>query len=84
MPFSESPPLRVPEIDPAAKLLFVINAASGHHDADMTRQVIETALLAAERTGELLFAPPWRIGTRRTAGRLERHRAALGGDCGGG
>ena len=58
MSFAPSQPLPVPDIDPAAPLLFVINAASGRNDADMTRQVIEAALLAAGRTGELLFARP--------------------------
>lgn len=58
MPLSPPQPLPVPEIDPAAQLLFVINAASGRHDAEITRQVIETALLATGRTGELLFANP--------------------------
>lgn len=85
MPFSESQPLRVPEIDPAAQLLFVINAASGHHDADMTRQVIETALLAAGRTGELLFAQPdelARVAQQAALSATERRSAviAVGGD----
>ena len=47
-----------PDDDPAATLLFVINAASGRHDAQTTRDVIETALGAAGRRGELLFARP--------------------------
>ena len=55
LPSSDAPLVRVPEIDPAAKLLFIINAASGRHDPDMTRQVIEEALKAMGRTGELLF-----------------------------
>ncbi len=48
----------MPEIDPAAPLLFVINAASGDNDAETTRQAIEAALAQAGRTGELLFARP--------------------------
>ena len=85
MPFSESQPLPVPEIDPAAQLLFVINAASGRHDADVTRQVIETALLAAGRTGELLFARPdelARVAQQAALTATERRTAviAVGGD----
>src|SRR5665811_398484 len=49
---------RAPEIDPTARLLFIINAASGRNDSDTTRQVIEEALTAAGRTGELLFTRP--------------------------
>ncbi|MFN9278318.1 MAG: diacylglycerol/lipid kinase family protein, partial [Betaproteobacteria bacterium] len=47
-----------PEIDPAAALLFVINAASGGNDAATKGQVIEAALQAAGRRGELLFCRP--------------------------
>ena len=49
---------RAPEIDPTARLLFIINAASGRNDSDTTRQVIEETLKANGRTGELLFARP--------------------------
>jgi diacylglycerol kinase family enzyme len=49
---------RVPEIDPTARLLFIINAASGRNDSDMTRQVIEETLKANGRTGDLLFTRP--------------------------
>lgn len=49
---------RAPEIDPTARLLFIINAAAGRNDSDMTRQVIEETLKANGRTGELLFARP--------------------------
>ncbi len=85
MPFADSQPLPVPEIDPAAQLLFVINAASGRHDADTTRQVIETALLAAGRTGELLFARPdelARVARQAALTANERRTAviAVGGD----
>jgi diacylglycerol kinase family enzyme len=55
---STSLPSLVPAIDPAAPLLFVINAASGRHDGDTTGRVIEEALAAAGRSGELLFARP--------------------------
>src|SRR5450756_53320 len=47
-----------PEIDPTARLLFIINAASGRNDSDTTRQVIEETLKANGRTGELLFTRP--------------------------
>ena len=49
---------RVPEIDPVAPLLFIINAASGRHDSDATRQLIDEVLRTNGRTGELLFARP--------------------------
>lgn len=47
-----------PNIDPAAPLQFVINAAAGSSDADAKRQVIEAALQAAGRQGKLLFSDP--------------------------
>src|SRR5450830_42928 len=49
---------RAPEIDPTARLVFIINAASGRNDPDMTRQMIEETLKTNGRTGELLFARP--------------------------
>ena len=85
MSFAPSQPLPVPEIDPAAQLLFVINAASGRHDVEITRQVIETALLAAGRTGELLFAHPdelARVAQQAALTATQRRTAviAVGGD----
>ena len=47
-----------PDIDPTAPLQFVINAAAGSSDADAKRQVIEAALQAAGRQGNLLFSDP--------------------------
>ena len=47
-----------PEVDPASPLQFVINAAAGSGDADTRREVIETALRAAGRRGDLLFSRP--------------------------
>ena len=47
-----------PAIDPAASLLFIINAASGRNGADAKREAIEAALRAAGRPGELRFARP--------------------------
>ena len=77
-------PLR-PVIDPTAPLLFVINAASGRNDPATTRQVIEAALKAAGRSGELLFARPQDLpGVARKAAStaMQRHTAvvAVGGD----
>ena len=45
-----------PEIDPASPLQFVINAAAGSSDADSKREVIEAALRAGGRAGDLLFS----------------------------
>jgi diacylglycerol kinase family enzyme len=47
-----------PEIDPASPLQFVINAAAGSSAAEAKREVIETALQAAGRRGDLLFSRP--------------------------
>lgn len=85
LPPTESQPSRVPEIDLAARLLFVINAASGRNDPDTTRQVIEEALRAARRTGELLFARPdelARVAQQAAATASVRRTAvvAVGGD----
>ena len=47
-----------PEIDPASALQFVINAAAGSSDADSKRDVIDAALRAGGRRGDLLFCRP--------------------------
>lgn len=47
-----------PDIDPKAPLQFVINAAAGSSAADAKREVIEAALAAAGRQGNLLFSDP--------------------------
>ena len=47
-----------PTIDPASALQFVINGAAGSSDADGKRAVIEAALQAGGRRGELLFSHP--------------------------
>jgi diacylglycerol kinase family enzyme len=44
------------EIDPASPLQFVVNAGAGSNDADAKRQVIEAALKAGGRRGDLLFS----------------------------
>jgi diacylglycerol kinase family enzyme len=47
-----------PKVEPSSALQFVINAAAGSSDADTKRAVIESALGAAGRRGELLFSHP--------------------------
>ena len=54
----QAPVAFLPEVDPMAPLQFVINAAVGSADADTKREVIETALLAAGRSGVLQFSRP--------------------------
>ena len=48
----------LPEIDLASPLQFVINAAAGSSDARAKREVVEAALRAHGRQGELLFCSP--------------------------
>ncbi len=48
----------IPEIDRASALQFVINAAAGSSDGQAKRDVIETALRAGGRSGDLLFCSP--------------------------
>jgi diacylglycerol kinase family enzyme len=48
----------LPEIDLASPLQFVINAASGSGDAEAKREVVEAALRAGGRRGDLLFCSP--------------------------
>ncbi len=47
-----------PQIDPEAPLQFVINEASGRRDVDTKREIIEAALRAGGRRGDLLFCSP--------------------------
>ena len=47
-----------PRLDAAAPLLFVINAASGAHDVDAKTAVIQSALAARGRQGELRVCRP--------------------------
>ncbi len=47
-----------PEVDHASPLQFVINAAAGSSDAKAKREVIEAALRAGGRRGDLLFCSP--------------------------
>lgn len=74
-----------PRLDPAAPLLFVINAAAGAQDVDAKRAVIESALAAHGRKGELLVCQPDelpRVATEAAAAALARSTAvvAVGGD----
>ena len=62
-----------PEIDPASPLQFVINAAAGSSAADSKREVIEAALRAGGRRGDLLFCRPAelaRVAQEASAGSL--------------
>ena len=77
--------LPVPHIDPAAPLLFVINAASGALDLEAKRAVIESALAAQGRKGELLTCQPADlpgVAVEAAAAAVARHTAviAVGGD----
>lgn len=72
-------------IDPAAALIFVINASSGEHNSESTRIAIDATLVAAGRTGDLLFTQPVdlvRVAQQAAATARARHTAvvAVGGD----
>jgi diacylglycerol kinase family enzyme len=74
-----------PELDPAAPLQFLINAAAGSSDAQAKREVIEAALRAAGRRGELLFCSPAELAAaaRQAASQALAARTAVvavGGD----
>ena len=75
----------IPCIDPAATLVFVINAGAGDTDIDAKRAVIEAALAARGRKGELLTcesAELARVAADAAATALARSTAviAVGGD----
>jgi len=77
--------MSVPRVDPASPLLFVINAAAGAFDVDAKRAVIEAALAARGRTGELLTCRPdelARVAAEAAAAAVARGTAvvAVGGD----
>lgn len=74
-----------PQLDPAAPLQFVINAASGNRDADERREVIESVLRSENRSGDLQFCTPAELPrvAREAAGQaLRTHTGvvAVGGD----
>lgn len=72
-------------IDPASPLQFVINASAGSGDAQARCEVVDAALRAAGRRGDLLFCqPPELAGVAHQAARraVATHTAvvAVGGD----
>ena len=74
-----------PELDPAAPLKFVINAAAGSSDADTKRKAIESVLQAEGRRGNLHFCRPSDLArvARESASRAVSERTAVvavGGD----
>ena len=83
--FAPSASIPVPRLDAASPLLFVINVAAGAHDIEAKRAVIESALAACGRKGELLVCQPEelpRVATEAAAAALARSTAgvAVGGD----
>jgi diacylglycerol kinase family enzyme len=80
------PPMSVcPDLDATAPLLFVVNAAAGSSDAEAKRSVIEAALQAGGRRGDLLFCSPQelaRVSRDAAAQALTARTAvvAVGGD----
>jgi diacylglycerol kinase family enzyme len=77
--------ISAPHLDPASTLLFVVNATAGAFDVDAKRQVIESALAARGRKGELLICGPTdlpRVATEAAAAAVARYAAviAVGGD----
>jgi diacylglycerol kinase family enzyme len=73
------------EIDPTSPLQFVINAAAGSSDAQAKREVIEAALRAGGRRGDLLFCSPAELPgvAHQGATKAVAHRTAVvavGGD----
>ena len=74
-----------PTVDTASPLIFIINAASGSSAGDAKRAVLEDALQAAGRPGELRFAKPdalARVAQQAAADALATRSAvvAVGGD----
>ena len=72
-------------LDPAAPLLFVVNASAGTHDIDAKCAVIASALAAGGRQGELLVFRPYelqQVATQAAAHAAARKTAviAVGGD----
>ncbi len=75
----------LPEIDSASALQFVVNAAAGSSDAEAKREVIEAALRAGGRRGDLLFCSPAELSfvSHQAAARAIATRTAVvavGGD----
>ncbi len=63
-----------PQINPAAPLIFVVNATAGTQQADAQRQLIEDALKQAGRAGELVISQP---GDLAVASRQAAFKAAV-------
>jgi diacylglycerol kinase family enzyme len=81
----QEPLLGMPLIDPAPPLIFVVNAAAGMQQADEQRALIEGALKAAGRAGELVFCRPGNLAlaARQAAFKASVARTAVvavGGD----
>jgi diacylglycerol kinase family enzyme len=79
------PPLGAPLVDPAAPLIFVVNAKAGTQQADALRALIEEGLKATGRAGELVFAEPGNLAwtSRQAAFKAVVKRSAVvavGGD----
>ena len=77
--------MSLPRIDPASPLQFVINASAGAFDLDAKRAVIQSALTAYGRKGELLICQPADLGqvaAEAAAAAVARNTAviAVGGD----
>ncbi len=77
--------MSAPVLNTESALLFVINASSGALDIDAKRAVIESALAASGRQGELLVCRPAelsRVASQAAAKALANHTAviAVGGD----
>lgn len=77
--------MSAPPLDPTSALLFVVNAAAGAFDTDAKRAVIESALAAHGRKGELLICRPDelpRVAAQAAAAAVATHTAvvAVGGD----
>lgn len=75
----------LPDIDITSPLQFVVNAAAGSRDAQAKRDVIEAALRAGRRRGDLLFCHPAELPgmARQAAAKALAHRTAVvavGGD----
>jgi hypothetical protein len=70
----------VPRIDPASPLQFVINTSAGAFDLDAKRAVIQSALNAQSRKGELLICRPAdlaRVATEAAAAAIARSTAVI-------
>ena len=82
---AQSSAASTPRLDPASALLFVINASAGAIEVDAKRAVIETALAACGRKGELLIcgnAELPQVAAKAAAAAVARGTAvvAVGGD----